>query len=404
MQKKKGKKRNIPAKYRYGLAVFAAAVIVYLAISAGVWLYERRPVTQVTRPESGQETGEEQLYVESEKKRFPLTLAVLARQKSPEEVEDTFDRAWKELSEGLKGENADLEEVTQPLYMPSSALDGEVVVSWSSDQPEYLSYDGTLGEKAPPGGIRIDLEAQLQYQGKTRVCTQQVRYVSLQDDSLEAQIVQAAEVLNQDSTQKEYQLPESYGEKPLIWYRKIKNPAALIALLVTGVGCLIPQRKKEQKKNEEKKYRARLLQQYPAFVSQMVLYMGAGMSQTQSFRLIAAGRKGQPPGILETECQILVRELSQGITESEAVHRLGERSGLWEYRAFCGLLIQNQSRGNAYLLPMLQAEAQKAFAERQRRARILGNEAGTRLLMPMMLLLLVVLMIVLFPAVTSFYT
>ena len=53
---------------------------------------------------------------------------------------------------------------------------------------------------------------------------------------------------------------------------------------------------------------------------------------------------------------------------------------------------------------MLQTEAQKAFAERQRRARILGNEAGTKLLLPMMLMLVVVLLLVLFPAVTSFYT
>ena len=50
-----------------------------------------------------------------------------------------------------------------------------------------------------------------------------------------------------------------------------------------------------------------------------------------------------------------------------------------------------------------QNEAEKAFAERQRRARITGNEAGTKLLMPMAMMLVVVLMIVLFPAVVSFY-
>ena len=55
-------------------------------------------------------------------------------------------------------------------------------------------------------------------------------------------------------------------------------------------------------------------------------------------------------------------------------------------------------------MPMLQNEAEKAFAERQRRARITGNEAGTRLLMPMTLMLVIVLVIVMFPAVVSFYT
>ena len=67
------------------------------------------------------------------------------------------------------------------------------------------------------------------------------------------------------------------------------------------------------------------------------------------------------------------------------------------------MLLQNRQKGNDKLLTMLQNEAEKAFAERQRRARITGNEAGTKLLMPMAMMLVVVLMIVLFPAVVSFY-
>ena len=67
------------------------------------------------------------------------------------------------------------------------------------------------------------------------------------------------------------------------------------------------------------------------------------------------------------------------------------------------MLLQNRQKGNDKLLTMLQNEAEKAFAERQRRARITGNEAGTKLLMPMAMMLMVVLMIVLFPAVVSFY-
>jgi tight adherence protein C len=138
-------------------------------------------------------------------------------------------------------------------------------------------------------------------------------------------------------------------------------------------------------------------------VSQITLYLGAGMSLRQAFTCMGQTKEKKSPDVLEKECALLVRELAQGIPETEAIQRLGERSGLWEYRSFCGLLIQNRAKGNTDLLPMLQREAEKAFAERQRRARIMGNEAGTKLLMPMMLMLLVVLIVVLYPAMVSFY-
>lgn len=154
---------------------------------------------------------------------------------------------------------------------------------------------------------------------------------------------------------------------------------------------------------QKKQYRECLLREYPRLVSQLTLYLGAGMSLPQAFSSMAdTDRKGSQD-ILQKECALLVREMDRGIPAGEAIQRFGDRSGLWEYRAFCGMLLQNRQKGNDKLLTMLQNEAEKAFAERQRRARITGNEAGTKLLMPMAMMLVVVLMIVLFPAVVSFY-
>ena len=234
--------------------------------------------------------------------------------------------------------------------------------------------------------------------------TPRVFVLPKKDSSLQGQLTAAVQAANADGTKRWYVLPDTLGEQSLLWYRKVADPALLMAGIVLALGFFLPQHKKEQQRQARQKEKARLLQMYPTLVSQMVLYMGAGMSISQTFRQIAGGKKGRQPGVLEQVCQTFVRELAQGIPEQDALHRLGERSGLWEYKAFCGLLIQNRTRGNENLLPMLQTEAQKAFAERQRRARILGNEAGTKLLLPMMLMLVVVLLLVLFPAVTSFYT
>ena len=50
----------------------------------------------------------------------------------------------------------------------------------------------------------------------------------------------------------------------------------------------------------------------------------------------------------------------------------------------------------------LDREATEAFEERKNRAKELGEEAGTKLLFPMLMMLLVVLIIVMVPAFISF--
>ena len=51
---------------------------------------------------------------------------------------------------------------------------------------------------------------------------------------------------------------------------------------------------------------------------------------------------------------------------------------------------------------MLERESQEAFENRKRRAKILGEQAGTKLLAPMMLMLVIVFVILLYPAGSSF--
>ena len=66
------------------------------------------------------------------------------------------------------------------------------------------------------------------------------------------------------------------------------------------------------------------------------------------------------------------------------------------------LLSQNLKKGTAGLLILLKAEALDALEERKRNARRLGEEAGTKLLLPMMIMLVIVMVIIMIPAFWSF--
>lgn len=398
---KKDRKRKL---FFYYVMLLAAVTLIGVAGTLVVCWMENRPVQQIRRPENGQEAIEEKLLADDGEKKIPVTVRVSAQEKSDKEVATLLAAAKKELADGLKGDNDSLSHVTEPLSMPSSAQAGQVAVSWSCDQPEYVSYDGTLGEEIPAEGVTVQLEAALQCQQQVLYYRETITVCREEEKGGMEGMTAALLAADQTKTEEYFELPRALQQKELVWYRHMENPAPMIAAVVLFVGLLLPLRMLEAKKQAAKRYRDSLLQAYPTLVSQIRLYLGAGMSLLQAFTCIAEHGKNRSPDILENECSILVREVAQGIPEGEAIRRFGERSGLWEYRAFCGLLLQNRKKGNASLLPMLHNEAEKAFAERQRRARIMGNEAGTKLLMPMILMLVVVLMIVLFPAIVSFYT
>ena len=62
------------------------------------------------------------------------------------------------------------------------------------------------------------------------------------------------------------------------------------------------------------------------------------------------------------------------------------------------LLSQNLRKGTKGLTNLLQREAQEAFEERKNMAKKLGEEAGTKLMIPLFLMLAVVFVIVTVPA------
>ena len=56
-----------------------------------------------------------------------------------------------------------------------------------------------------------------------------------------------------------------------------------------------------------------------------------------------------------------------------------------------------------YLVLHVERESTEAWEERKRKARVLGEAAATKLLVPMIMMLIVVMAIVMIPAFMSFY-
>ena len=95
-------------------------------------------------------------------------------------------------------------------------------------------------------------------------------------------------------------------------------------------------------------------------------------------------------------------EMERGLGEKEAYEQLGERWGLLSYRTLSSILVQCLQKGSVGVEQILAKEAEQAQRLRRQQAQILGEQASTRLLFPMILMLLVVFVILLVPAWLTF--
>lgn len=98
------------------------------------------------------------------------------------------------------------------------------------------------------------------------------------------------------------------------------------------------------------------------------------------------------------EMRYTMNELKNGRPENECYEAFGRRCESPVYRKFGMLLSQNLRKGTKGLTNLLQREAQEAFEERKNMAKKLGEEAGTKLMIPLFLMLAVVFVIVTVPA------
>ena len=96
-----------------------------------------------------------------------------------------------------------------------------------------------------------------------------------------------------------------------------------------------------------------------------------------------------------------MRRYQAGDCRNDAYEQFGRRAGLQPYMK-ASLLTQSLKKGNRGLSEILRYEAKEAFENRKEAVKRLGEEAGTKLLGPMMILLIIVFIIVTVPAILSF--
>lgn len=411
MQKRGSKWKSIYKKM--GVVVLSAGVVSVLVflIDGGQGLPVDEDGASVVKRNgygAGERTEELQVQIGDKKEKYTVTIG--ERKYSEEELAEAFENAVILLEQLALGENQSLDEVRKNLNLVNNIPETGILVSWEIDNYEVMNLQGELKTDAlTEEGTLVQLKAILTY-GEEKM--EHVFFAKVYPPKLtKAERLLASlekEVRRLDGetqTEAVMKLPDSVDGQPVRWGYLRNARAAGVMLLGIVVALFLYVSQKEEEREEKKKRSLQMAQDYPQLVSTFTLFLGAGMPARGVWYRMAENyeRRKRETGKREVYEEMVrsMHEMKGGAGECECYEQFGERCELPVYRKFAALLSQNLRKGTKGLALILKQEADNAFEERKNLAKKLGEEAGTKILLPMFLMLAVVLVIIVVPAFLS---
>ena len=339
-------------------------------------------------------------------------LEIQGRNYTKEETDRLYKEMLGELKATIPGENESLLHIDSDLSLPESVPGYPFEIAWDSEDTRILSEDGSLfNEDVEKDGRDLVLTADISYLDtewketfNLKIYPKELTPYEHFRRQIKDELVTAEEESRYEPVVK---LPDMVEDTPITWSETVEDNSPLIMLLILVAAAAIYIAGDSELSKQVNARRMKMILEYPSFISRLVLYMGAGMSVRAVFMLFSEEYKisrkaGRDKSYLYEEIVKSCHELESGMPELKVYERLGERCGLQQYTKLVTLLSQNLKKGNSELLKLLKEEASKATSERMSYARKMGEEAGTKLLVPMVMMLLIVMVVIVVPAYLSF--
>lgn len=326
-----------------------------------------------------------------------------------EEAQALFCAMDEEVLRTMLGANANQMEVRTDLCFPTSLEDyPAVTLRWSNDAPDLIGEDGKVAntDLTEPRDAVILLRSSVD--GQSRETDIPVRIQPAPErlqsagwkERLEKMLAEADE---NTKTERMLVLPEEFEGEKISYGMSGDFSFLLFPALGFLSAVLLELKPKEDEKKKKKERETELLIDYSEIISKLIVYIGAGLTVRNAFHQLAESYRklNGPVRAVYEEILTADQELTNGEPESEVYLRFARRCDLKCYVRMVSLLEQNRKTGDSTLLVALELEMSDAFEQRKNVARRLGEEAGTKLMAPLIISLITVLTIVVVPALTQ---
>lgn len=391
-------------KILIAVALLVGVVVVFWAMNSG---NNRENISELTKPGYGEGETVYKILVESEDKEYEVEISVPAKEISEEELPQCFEKAFEKVLVKLPGDNQSLDYVTDNLNFVDRIDEYGMDVYYAVSDESVMDCFGKINSgNIPDAGRGVVISAYFQYGDKSQMYQVPVTVYPKPKTDMEMLTENIQNNLKDEGDR--VVLPTEINGKKVSFFARGQSGLGIVLLAVLAIALAVYNKKIAQPKKAAENREKQMKLDYSEIVSKLSLLMGAGMSQTLALKKIATDYKSaREQGKLEKryayeEIAIVANRIETGVSEVDAYASMGKACKLHSYIKLCNLLSQNIRKGSDGFNAMLRNEVTEAFMERKAIAKKTGEEAGTKLLLPMILMLMVVLIIIIVPAFMSF--
>lgn len=338
-----------------------------------------------------------------------ISLTVSERKHTDQELQALFSELAEQLPMIMAADNKDLDNVNRDLYLPDS-VDGfeGIRLSWYPEDPELISYKGELVTEvteAVETGLSLvmkggDLSDEYFYRIRL------IPAVYTEDEQIRRELIRSIEEADKRNREEELmELPMEISGRKLSYSEKRDMTPVLIMALSISAALLLWLRPAEEERRKQRERKESLRRDYPELVTRLLLYTGAGLTIKNAWISICEDMEemdGTGQGrVLTGELRRTVNDMEKGVPESRAYPEFGRRCGLRCYQRLAAILEQGRRNGDRNLRERLRFEMDEAYEERRNRALRTGQEASTRLMLPLFISFAAIMLIVMAPSLMS---
>jgi len=342
-----------------------------------------------------------------------LTINVKEQEYTSDKVKALFEEAIQFLEINVLGKNEASDFIYAKLSFCDTIPGTSITVEWNPEDFNLIQSDGTvknenINEKGRITNVKVVL-TYLEYQTEHLMSFRIMPKQYSEEEVLQKKLKEEIANVSEKTAKGDYlELPVSLENYRLRWENQKKNTGMLLFLFGIVAAVFAWLMGDQELEKQMKQRRDQMLMDYPEMINKFTLLVNAGMTVKQAWIKAA---EDYSSNLSKNKCKkryayeemlVTVHELKLGVAENIAYEQYGRRIGLISYIKFSSLIAQNLKKGNKGFTELLGKEAIEAFEERKEAAKRLGEEAGTKLLLPMMLMLIIVFMIILIPAFWSF--
>lgn len=393
----------------------AVLLIAGLLVSlAGMILFSKNhsEFIEIERNQAAEGESSQKITIRVEGKEYPYELPVSEKRYTKKEREEAFQNAFSYLEKEMLGENLSFEEVREDMTFLWEVPGSPLEVRWEFEDEAIVDMEGHVYNDSLKKGtkrthVRLILTYGQQKEDKVYLLTIRPKQYTKTQQAAHDIWVAMKELERSSRTQPVFQIP-SVWKGAEIQVDGQRNPWGMISFFFILVMPLLIARQWELEKRMADEIQKSSQLEYSNILWQFILLLEAGLTIRTAWKKIVSDYEKRKEHMRSSQRYVYEQmsyayhRMELGESQEKVFDLFSQKMAMKSYSKLMTLFLQNLTKGSKNMLDILKAEEGIAFSNRCEQAKRMGEEADTKLLLPMGVMLLNILLLLMVPAFMQF--